>query len=370
MWLKLLPSTGGSDIVLSWGNKEGPHTRTYAVGLQTVLHEAQNVRDRLNALARWGVRPNEATLAPILHSIVRAGFQLYYSLFDGATEADRAAAEELRQWIADQYVLEKDQTLRITANSSIHVPWGLVCERDLAPDAAIQTSIELFEHMWGMKYSLSATLSGYTYSRSRLERAGDRRRLLSLLNQEVVNAIADDQRNSFQAITDRRPLGPARTSSEFNELISGAGEGDTLVHFFGHQHAGQLILDDTDAIDVTRFKIFLSELIRRSGGPTESAALIFLSACDGAHGNADYSFIPAADRAGIMGLISTEAAVPRNYAAKFAVRFFDLLEGGHCVGDAMTQLRKSPDMWPLSVLYGCYAQPGYRFVPPRNPPPP
>lgn len=360
MWLKILASEVDS-AELSWGNNDGPHPQTYRVGLATIRHETGRVRDRLNALARWGVRSDPTTLSPILQALATAGYQLHFSLFDGLSNSDRSAAAEIRQWVNDQF--ENDKTLCITSNPGIHIPWGVVCEQDQLKFKDGEVSIESFGPMWGMKYSLSATLSGYTYPKRKLERAGERRRLLSLLNQEVVDAIVEDHRVSFQEMIDRRPIGPARNLTELNELIKGAGKGDTVLHFFGHQQNGELILGGDNSIDVTRFKILLDELIRESGGPTESTGLVFMSACDGAHGDSDYSFISAADRAGILGLIATESAVPRNFAAKFAIRFMGLIEDGVSVGEAMTQLRRSSEFFPLSLLYGCYAQPGLRFLP-------
>jgi hypothetical protein len=64
----------------------------------------------------------------------------------------------------------------------------------------------------------------------------------------------------------------------------------------------------------------------------------------------------------MSGLIGTEAIVPRDFAALFAIRFLTLmLAQGKSVGESMTQLRHEPGLWPLSLLYGCYAQPDYRI---------
>jgi hypothetical protein len=363
MWLKILASEADS-VVLSWGNNDGPHPRTYRVGLATVRHETGQVRECLRALARWGVSSDPVTLGPILRELATAGYLLHYALFDGLSDADRSAAEEVRQWVNEQY--EGDQNLCITTNAAIHIPWGLVCEQEQLTGTGGEVSIESFAPMWGLKYSLSATLSGYNYSKRKLERSGERRRVLSLLNQEVVDAIGVEEGARFREMIDRRPVGSARTLNELMKLIHGAGKGDTVLHFFGHQHEGQLILGTDNAIGVTRFKLLLDDLIRESGGASDSAGLIFLSACDGAYGDSDYSFVSAADRAGIMGLIATESAVPRNFAAKYVIRFMRLMEDGVSVGEAINQLRHNAELWPLSLLYGCYAQPGYRFVPTKG----
>jgi hypothetical protein len=39
------------------------------------------------------------------------------------------------------------------------------------------------------------------------------------------------------------------------------------------------------------------------------------------------------------------------------------MDGNSSVGEAMERLRQ--EQWPLSLLYGCYAYPGYRISPPN-----
>jgi hypothetical protein len=186
-----------------------------------------------------------------------------------------------------------------------------------------------------------------------------------VLNAEVVKSIHEPLRSEFAKVTDQ-PIGPADTVSGVNERIKNAGKGDTVLHFFGHQHGGQFDLGRENRMDVTQFRIMLDRLILASGGPDESKGLVILSACDGAHGEGDYAFAAAAGRRGMSGLISTESAVPREFAAEFAVKFLRMLESGASVGEAMTKIRKDIGMWPLSLLYGCYAQSGYKFTPPAT----
>jgi hypothetical protein len=358
MWLKILASEGDT-AQLSWGNNDGPYPDPYKIGLATLGVEAAKVRQRLNALARWGVNRDDAALPGLLSALAAAGNGLYFTLFDGLTSADRKIAAEIREWMGEQF--ETDSTLCITASSSIHIPWGLVCEQD-PETGAPASSIAAFEKLWALKYSLSATLSGYVHPKRKLQRAAGRRRFLTLLNGEVADAIPPDLRGKFREMTDRRPIGPATSVHEFKQLIKGAGRGDTVLHFFGHQSEGSLLLGENSQITVTEFKRLIDDLVLESGGKTDSAGLVFMSACDGAHGDSDYSFVSAANRDGILGLIATESAVPRDFAAIFAMRFLALMEAGASVGEAMAKLRMDSELWPLSLLYGCYAQPEYRFV--------
>jgi hypothetical protein len=355
MWLEI--KENGGAVQLSWGGEGGPAHQPYHVGLATLNANASAVRKSARALAAWGVGGDRSRLPEILNNIARDGHTLQFTLFSPMLPHETAAAAEARDYVDEQFAAG-DHKLRISTHPNVHIPWGLVCERDPAPDGAaeIETFIDAF---WCLRYSLSATLTGVGFAR-KLARASERRRLLTVVNTDVANAIGGQVRGAFDEWS-ALPIGRAPRLDDVPGKISGAGKGDTVLHFFGHQNGGELDLGPAGTIDVTRFNMLLERVVQLSGGPTESAGLVFINACDGALGDADYSFLTAASRVGMCGLISTESAVPRAYAAEFANRFLQSLFKGSSVGATMEELHKAKELWPLSLLYGCYAQPDYRF---------
>jgi hypothetical protein len=324
----------------------------------------------LHDLARWGADDGDLTrLAPLLNALAKAGYELRYALFQSKSEPEVALA--VQQWIAEERAATNDNVLSITATREFHVPWGLVFDHDPPQTPGANASITEFGDFWSLKYSLSTTLTGYGYSSAKLIRPAERCRLLSLVNDEEVKLIdkstVTELRSTFQELLSH-PIGHTRTYEECQQRVSTVSPGDTVFHFFGHQNDNELVLSSTEKINVIRFSMLLDAIIEKSGGRSLTAGLVFISACGGAFGDGDYSFVDASNREGVCGLISTESAVPRDFAAAFAVKFMrKLLIAGASIGEAMFELRHDASLWPLSLLYGCYAQPDYRFEQPKQP---
>jgi hypothetical protein len=360
MWLKIEPEN--DTAFLTWGNDDGPFPGKYKIGLATVRHAASKVRQQLRALARWGINADSAQLPQILHDLAATGYELHYSLFE--SPGNEGLVGEVKQWMRDQRE-GGDHVLRVTTDPQIHIPWGLVFEHKPSDEVAARCSMDDFSDFWCLKYSLSATPSGYK-SKQKLVTPLERCQLLSLINREVVDEVRGGQGETgaaFNTLLERRPIGAAEDYANCEKLICEADPGDTILHFFGHQHDGELDLGNNRKVSLFDFKLLLDQVTSKGGGTSQARGLVFLSACDGAVGDSDYSFITAANRPGICGLISTESAVPRDYAAKFSLRFLNILLGaGVSVGESMDALRHDRTMWPLSLLYGCYAQPNYRLA--------
>jgi hypothetical protein len=362
MFLKI-HSFKTDEATLTWGQGNRPYKKTYKIALSSVRNASLTVRDQLFKLAIWGADGEDKQKLPaILRDLAIAGFELRHSLFDVPDDPDRSL--EIQDWISRKYAAG-DHELFITASKNLHVPWGLVCDQDIYELSADDFTLTSFNEFWALKYSLAATLAGYTNSVSRLQRSISRTRVLSLINKFAVSELCEhtleELRNAFEELLDR-PLGKTTSYSECSKLIRGAGDNDIIFHFFGHQENGLLDLGTGEKINIQRFKVLLDSIGNRRGPSTPPEGLVFLNACGGAFGDSDYSFVYAAERKGFCGLISTESAVPPNYAARFALRFMrSLLTEHRSVGETMYDLRHDASLWPLSLLYGCYAQPGYRM---------
>lgn len=345
---------------MAWGNDDGP-ADPYDIGPATLDATARKVREALADLVRISGSGNLRAQAKALRELASAGSALYFVLFDSPGDQN---AEDAKDALINAYE-RGDRKLRITGHPQVHVPWGLVFDGD--PDELPANSNELvtYGNFWGLKYAQSCTLSGYTQKQSKLVRDAGRSKLLSLLNHAEASVaygnLSETLRESHKALM-ARPVGVAHDLTRCLELIAEAVSYDTVLNVFTHQSTGSLGLGDGESIDIVTFSRLIEKLSRQNGA-SPSYSLVMLNACDSAAGSADYSFTCATNRPGMCGVIGTESVVPRDFAATFSIRFLDLvLNKGRSVGESMDELRHDTALWPLSLVYGCYAQPEYRIT--------
>jgi hypothetical protein len=365
MWLRVDPE--GAEVKLLWGNDNGPH-KAYFVGKGTFDYYCQQVRDDLAALVEIEIDQRDGVRAEALRKLARSGADLHYLLFEDVSIKDAAAIVRAdmnaRYRARTARYPDGDKRLRIIVHPSIHVPWALVYDGNADAIGEMADRLEDFGAFWGQKYSLSSTSTGYQQLPCDLERKLDASKLLSLMHKDAALAayrgFSDKLRSDYEVLM-AYPVGVANNKIDCEKLIAKAVPNDTIFHFFGHQNNGVLDLGGAQTIDVNQFKKLLDRLASQQG-ESQPYSLVLLNACETADGQMDHSFTNAADRPGICGAISTEAVVPRDYAAKFAISFLtQLLCKGRSVGESMSTLRHDEALWPLSLVYGCYAEPDYRI---------
>jgi len=355
MWLKLTPED--TAIQFQWGSNDGPFD-PYVVGRATLEVSTDNVRKALASLVDAASEEGRS-YKDELRALARVGADLHFSIF---LEGRDPTAKRVQRWLRQQ----GDAKLRITSTDSIHIPWSLLFDGDIETIECRGSLVSEYPEFWGLKYGLSCTTSGYNESESTLVRRRDAARMLNLVDADVANRakrnLSERSRELYDGLMNH-PVGVAESVGACKQLIGKAATFDTIFHFFGHHHDGHLRIGESpqDRISVVDFNRLLEELCERDKSG-KSYGLVLLNACDSAYGRMDYSFSQAANRPGMCGLVGTEAIIPRDYAAKFAIEFLTrLLSGGESIGEALEHLRKDPEFWPLSLSYGCYAQPDYRF---------
>lgn len=355
MWLSVL-NGDTSKINLQWGGQRGGFN-WIPIGNESLLAPAQRAREALEVLVSlWGT---DEDLGPGLRALARAGADMYYALLPVKKNLD---AKRVQTWLRQQTELK----LAITCEESIHIPWSLVFDGNYDSIQQRGTSLDDYPEFWGMKYSLSCSSIGYAETEAQLVRDIDAARMLHLVDPKVferaLRSMSPESRAKLEALM-KHPVGRAESVSQCKELIGEAASYDTIFHFFGHHSNGFLLTGDgeDEFLTVETFGRLLDDLY--SGDATgNSYGLVMLNACGTADGKMDYSFASAANRDGVCGLISTEARIPRDFAAEFGLAFLAMLIGGdRSVGEALAQLRQDKHFWPLSLSYGCYAHPDYRF---------
>lgn len=357
MWLKVQYDSG--QVKLTWGGEAGVFC-AYSVGSETLEQVATELRARLHELSTWTVGSDARDLPTILRALAEEGARLKYALFDSC---DRGVIEDLTAWIQDKYAAG-DTFLSVTADPALHVPWGLVFDDDpeKLPSNAIAPAA--YNAFWSIRYKLATVLSGYRQLDAKLQRQRDNFRILSVVNREVYSKVESDLGSEISDLNSilSYPVGTAFTLEACDQLLSQAAANDTLFHFLGHGDGGMLDLGrDQKKIDAIKLKMMIDRLTRRVAGRQPSCSLLFLNACESATGHADYSLRTAAARPGMCGFIGAETYIPRAFAVRFGARFIRLLMDGSSIGEAIDTLRTDPEMWPLSLTYGCYAYRDFRI---------
>ena|SRR5579872_660876 len=381
MWLKIEASVN-SKLKVTWGNGGGNYPDSYDIGAKNLRDEADNLRARLTELADCYESDDARLRRHLLVELAKAGVRLRSALF--ATDLARCKIKDLQQWIVEENA-GGDCQLTIQADSSIHVPWGLIYDGaapPLSPAAAPPAAppgqaaadsdtatahddvraaeIEEFSGFWCLKYSLSAHAhAGYAGARSRMSRPQATFGRLSLVNSDILEKmqreLSPNEYLQFQKWL-QPPIGKAQCLSECQDLIGKTDCKDILLYFLGHHRNATLDLGDKSKIDYLEFNQLIDALVDHS---VNSCGLLFLNGCDTAIGDQDVSLRGVANRPELCGVIATESKIPTLYAAKFGWRFMDLLATGNTVAMALAQLRRDCAFWPESLVYGCYAHPDY-----------
>lgn len=364
MWLKIEANLA-NEFRITWGNKDGQYPFSYSVGTQTLRNQASSLRVQLANLAR----SSDATARwNALTAVATEGANLRKVLFH--SPANKAAIIDLKNWIQDEYTAG-DHELFIQADSSIHLPWGLIYDGPLPLPAAVPVSKELeikqLHGFWGLKYQVSATQGGQVRSRTRMSRARTGLGLLSLVNAEVWSQIeyqlAATEFDELSRLLQGKPVGMAHDLATCRRMIEASAEADIVFHFLGHHSDVNLDLGNGEIINYVAFLDLIDSLTDRAAAGSNSCSLIFLNACESAIGDLDMSLRSAAARPEFCGTIATEAIVPRDDAARFCKVFLEqLMERGIGIGQILHDLRHVDSLWPQSLLYGCYANPHYRVA--------
>lgn len=353
MWVKLC-TINDKDISLEWGNADGQFDLYYLS--RDALHQAvQGFQAPLARLTGWARTKDAGQVRAILDDIAAAGLQLKTVLF----QADKPTAD-LEAWIKQQ-IEDGDERLTVTADETFHVPWGLVFDDDVFCDVQSLTEEQLLERMWCFKFELEVKFSSSNAQRSRMKRKRESVRVVSLLNRSFSEDVQRDK--EFYALIGD-PDGIAWSIKALVELLDRAAESDTLFHFFGHGRDGGLVVDNNEFINAAQFRTLMEKITLRSTNNGRSTiGFVFLNACDSIVGQSDFTLRGAVARAGMSGMIATEAEVPRDFAIEYGRRFLaKMLDEGMTLGETVDALRKDPHLWPLSLLYGCYAVRDFQIV--------
>jgi len=135
---------------------------------------------------------------------------------------------------------------------------------------------------------------------------------------------------------------------------------DSLLHIFGHSDGEKVFLSDAPSSDVHCLEADRFKTLFAKARQTQSVTICFLNGCRTGAGPVGESFLDVLFDRGFQGFIGTEAEVSNEFAATYAAEFLSRLWfGGASVRETFEALRV--ELFPLSLMYSCYAHPEFRI---------
>jgi len=140
-------------------------------------------------------------------------------------------------------------------------------------------------------------------------------------------------------------------------------EADNIIFVFAHSDGDSLELADSSVIDCNTF----SMMLHKDRDPRRPVLLI-LNCCLSVTGGDGGSLLSAAARKGFCGLVGTEAEILNTAALRCGTRLmWELCFNGRPLGEALDAMQSAEDLFPLNLLYTCYAQRDFQLLRPIDP---
>lgn len=126
---------------------------------------------------------------------------------------------------------------------------------------------------------------------------------------------------------------------------------DNIIFVFAHSDGDCLELDNS-TIDCNTFSVML----HKDRDP-DHPVLLILNCCLSVTGGDGGSLLSVAARKGFCGLVGTEAEILNTYALRCGTRLmWELCCNGRPLGEALDEMQRAEDLFPLNLFYTCYAQ--------------
>jgi hypothetical protein len=137
---------------------------------------------------------------------------------------------------------------------------------------------------------------------------------------------------------------------------------NNIIFVFAHSDGDYLHFDDS-SVDCNTFSLNL----HKDRDP-QRPVLLILNCCLSVTGGDGGSLLSAAARKGFCGLVGTEAEILNTYALRCGTRLmWELCFHGRSLGEALDAMQSAEDLFPLNLLYTCYAQRDFQLSRPIDP---
>lgn len=334
---------------------------TYMIHRPAVERCAREIRRCLQDLVTQGMSGGAHSVrrsGPALKDLARRGADLYETLMT-PVGAHLVHPKDIVEYCKTQ----EPYRLRFCVSNNIFVPWGLVYPDDpeALPDNPAEVTATTYSAFWCMSRKLATVYERLPPDATGRGQDASSLRTVCVVHPDALEAAKKSITGASEAalvqwLLDEHGL-KIVTAREFKKHWRDAGSETGLLYFYCHANASTLALGDDETVDASELLVTFGKANRPKG---RSGCLVLMNGCSTAVGDAASDFLASTSQPGMCGFLGTETEIPDVFALRFSLGLLDLLfREGLTLGEAMQRLYTAH--FPMSLLYGLYAHPGFRM---------
>ena len=296
-------------------------------------------------------------------AIIKTLRQKGQALFSAFLSEEAPRSQELLRVIGG---LPQGSELRVNcSDDEVSLPLGFVFEGEVGSPIGKPSRAD-FAGFWLDRFKITMLVEGSGCGHERRNvNPQSLKALYALHRTEVENALpflGADTISKLKVLT-LLPVQQYYNWDTAKRAYAEIRDEDNIVFVFAHSDGDSLELDDS-SIDCNTFSLML----HKDRDPSHPILLI-LNCCLSVTGGDGGSLLSAAARKGFCGLVGTEAEILNTYALRCGTRLmWELCFNGRPLGEALDEMQSAPDLFPLNLLYTCYAQRDFQLLRPIDQP--
>jgi hypothetical protein len=360
-YMELSLDPNGPDIKMSWRtDRDGPVSKPMRLGMDLLRDRSSEVRAALNHLTEYVQRnpdlseerdPGWKEYSSVLTTLQERGRGLHNALFVDDNLRSRVFFEKL------QHLIPGAALTVHCSDDVVTLPLGFVFEGE-APHRQGPPSRADFNGFWLDRFNITMLIAGSGCEQSTLTVDPESFATLYALDKSDLESAAEylgDDRAKLKLLISVEVKDHYDWDSVRDACIR-MREKNSVVFVLAHSNGDWLKLSGSE-MDCQRFARMLHE-----GRDENHAALLVLNCCLSASGGDQRSLLSAVAQRGFCGLIGTEAEILNTHALRCGIRvMWGLCAQGKTLGEAFVAMQSAEDLFPLNLLYTCYAERGFRL---------
>ncbi len=366
--LELSLDPNGEHIKLRWSKDDEPPSKPLRLDIDLLRKRSRAVREALSALNNYVCGnqsleeekdPGWRNYAVVIKTLRQKGQALFSALL---SEEDQRSQELLRVVGG----LPQGSELRVNcSDDEVSLPLGFVFEGEVGSPIGKPSRAD-FAGFWLNRFKITMLVEGSGCGHERRNvNPQSLKALYALHRTEVENALpflGADTISKLKALT-LLPVQQYYNWDTAKRAYAEIRDVDNIVFVFAHSDGDSLELDDS-SIDCNTFSLML----HKDRDPSHPILLI-LNCCLSVTGGDGGSLLSAAARKGFCGLVGTEAEILNTYALRCGTGLmWELCFNGRPLGEALDEMQRAAELFPLNLLYTCYAQRDFQLLRPIDQP--
>jgi hypothetical protein len=363
--LELRLDPNGNEIKVTWRKDDGAWSKTLKLPSALLRDRARDVRAALSSLNAY-VRTNQDLMeekdpawkryASVLKELRQQGQALHNALLDEDDPRGRDLSHALQH-------LGAVGELRVyCSDDEVSLPFGFVFEGDVTSMTG-KPSRSDFAGFWLDRFKITMLVAGSGCERENLSVDPQSLKALYALHRTEVED-AQQYLGSDSIRLKQLTLLPVQDYYDWDAAKRACvdiRETNSIVFVLAHSDGDWLELADSK-IDCKTFGRMLHK-----DRDENHVVLLVLNCCLSATGGEGRSLLSAAAQRGFCGIIGTEAEILNTYALRCGTRLmWELCANGLPLGKAFDEMQRAEDLFPLNLLYTCYAERSFQLERPLD----